>query len=246
MTKDDIGKVVICSTAYDSKVYLPYQTSLVTTLVTLEKLGIKWDQWSWTGDFHVERAVNGLMTRFLNSDYDQLLWIDTDESWRAEDVVRILSHKEEVVGGAYPMKNRWDEYVGELVWEDGHPHGKHLPDGTVLLKAELIAGGFLKTRKSALQKLAPKCDWYHYKSEYGLEKHYQFFWNEIRDHEFHGMDYVYCEKLKSVGVELWIDPMIRIDHYGIKRWAGNFDKHLRDAGKTKAAFEGIRRMSGSV
>lgn len=193
----------------------------------------------------MERAVNGFLTRFLHSDFDQLLWIDTDEGWRAHDVIRILSHKEEVVAGTYPMKNAWDEYTCELQKEDGVPIGKMLPDGTALLKADRVAGGFMKTRKSALEKLAPLCDWYHYRENKNSEpeKHYKFFWNEVQDHQFFGMDYAYCEKLKKAGVELWVDPMLKIDHFGNKKWVGDFDKHLRDGGKKEAAFEVVRKMA---
>ena len=240
-----IGKVLICSAVYDSKVHLAYHTSMVTTLVMFERMGVKWDQWHWEGDFHVERAVNGMLSRFLNSDFDQVLFIDTDEAWKAHDVARILSHTEEVVGGSYRMKNAFNEYVGAIKREDGQPIGKMLPDGTALLAAERVAGGFLKTRRSALEKLVPTCDWYYWTDrQTGItEKHYAFFWNEVRNNEFFGMDYVYCERLKKAGVELWIDPVPKIAHFGTKRWEGDFDKYLRDAGKTEEAFSIVKEMA---
>ena len=239
-----IGKVLICSAVYDARVHLAYHTSMVTTIAMFERLGVKWDQWHEDG-FHVELVVNGMLSRFLRSDFDQVLFIDTDEGWRAHDVARILSHPQEVVAGAYRMKNAWHSYTCELTREDGVPKGKMLSDGTALIEAERVGGGFLKTRKSALLKVAEQCDYYFWTDrQTGItEKHYAFFWNEIVNHEFVGMDYGYSRKLKAAGVQLWVDPMLQIAHFGNKRYDGDLDKFLRDGGKTAAAFAAIKEMA---
>lgn len=242
-----VGKVLICSASL-SQVHLAYHTSIVTTVVLFERLGIKWDQWHWEGDFHVERAVNGLMSRFLNSDFDQMIWIDVDEGWQAHDVVRLFAHPEEVVAGAYRMKNAWEEYTCVLKREDGQPVGKMLPDGNALLAAEKVAAGFMKVRKSALQKLAPHVPTYLWKNRQSgeIETHHAFFANEMADGQFVGMDYAFCEKLKKIGVELWVDPMPKIAHFGQKRFDGDFDKFLRDGGKKEAAFAVVRAMKQEI
>ena len=243
-----IGKVLICSAVYDSKVHLAYHTSIVTTFVLFERMGIKWDHWYWEGDFHVERAVNAMLTRFLHSDFDQVLFIDTDEAWQAHQVVRLLAHKEEVVAGAYRMKNKFEKYTCEIKKEDGVPVGKMLPDGTALVEADYVAGGFLKQRKSALEKVSKKCRKYLWTDHHtgNTEEHFAFFWNEIENRQFLGMDYAYSERLKKAGVQLWVDPTLKIAHFGQKRWDGDFDKYLRDGGKRDAAFAVVQEMAKRV
>ena len=138
------GKLVILTCFYEMRAYSPYVQSLVRTIGVLDKLGIAWDYWPSHGTYYVEQAVNASLTKAMNDpSVTDVLTIDSDESWRAEDVVRLIMHSEEVVGGSYRKKHMWDEYIANLVPSDGgNPVGKMLPDGTALLKAEGMAGGF--------------------------------------------------------------------------------------------------------
>ena len=62
-------------------------------------------QIGWSCDPSVERARNILTANFLESDCTHLLFIDADIGFSAEDVARIASHDQPVVGGMYPLKN---------------------------------------------------------------------------------------------------------------------------------------------
>src|SRR5581483_787646 len=56
-------------------------------------------------DSAVCRARNYLTADFLESDCEKLLFIDSDIMFDPEQVRRIASHDEDVVGGFYPIKN---------------------------------------------------------------------------------------------------------------------------------------------
>lgn len=58
----------------------------------------------WSCDPSVERARNVLTANFLASDCTHLLFIDSDIAFTPRDVMRIVSHDQDVVGGIYPLK----------------------------------------------------------------------------------------------------------------------------------------------
>lgn len=220
------GRLIIFTTFYESRGYAPYIKSLATTIGLLERLGIKNDYWQRAGDFHVERAINDTLTKFINSDATDLLMIDSDEEWKPEDVVRLLTHPEEIVGATYRMKNRWTDYVGHIVSnEDGIPVGKILPDGTNLIQADRLAAGFIRFKKTALQKFHD-----HYKDARCIEPDGEmtiFYERALIDGIMHSQDMAFSRKCIEMGLELWLDPHINITHYGLTPYPGDFDGYLR-------------------
>ena len=197
------------------------------------------------GDFHFERTLNAALTRFMESDFTDILLIDSDEGWRAEDVFRIIMHPHPIVAGSYRMKNAWDHYVGTLrIDENGTPYGEQQSDGTYLLEAERIPGGFTRFKRHALQMYADAYPELHYHAN-GHED-VAFFTSGIEGGEFYSHDYLLSRRWREMNVPLWIDPMIKIDHYGTQKYAGDLDAHLRNQGKTEAAFQTIADMAALI
>ena len=197
--------------------------------------------------FHVEQAVNTFLTDMLESDFTDVLLIDSDESWNAADVVRLLLHPEEIVGASYRMKNRWDEYVGQIVYKDGHPDGKLLADGTPLLKADRVAGGFMRIKVSALKKWAEA---YPERIDDGGRQLVPFFSRVVFDGVAHCNDMAFCRKWQDIGGEMWLDPNINIDHWGFEQHAGDLNGYLRVKHTPKpdihAAFDTVREMAARI
>jgi hypothetical protein len=236
------GKLILFTTFYEHRAYSPYIQSMVETVAVLDRLGVSWDYWPSHGSFHLERAVNGALTKFMNDDEaTDILLIDSDESWDAGGIIRLLLHPEEVVGGTYRMKNRWEHYISFGAVEDGHPVGKMLADGTALLKTDAVAGGFMRIKKSTLKKFH---DAYpelrvHEKDGEREVTDTLFFEAKVIDGLFHSHDVLFCRRLREIGIDLWIDPLIRIDHWGMTRYEGNYDKFLRN----QHALNIVREMS---
>ena len=253
------GKLLIFSNAYESRTQLPYTQSMVATAMVLERMGIHWDYWPCLGDFHVNRAVNEALTRAMRDDeVTDVLMIDTDERWDPMGVLRLLSHPDEIVGGAYRMKNAWDRYTCVLKWRRNEATGKDEPvgrllgDGTALLEATRIPGGFMRIKTSALRKFekAYPDRWYHH----GEGRDVQFFGgNEVVDHVFQSMDHAFCLACTEIGIPLWIDPNISIAHYGLTGYEGNLDQYLRNAAaqsemdqKDQEALAAIQSMAADI
>lgn len=247
------GKLIIFTSFYKYQAYAPYIDSLIKTTTALDRLNVRWDYWQHTGDFHIERAVNVTLEKFIESDATDFLMIDSDESWQPEGVFRLLDCQEEVVAGVYRMTNSFDKYVGIVKEEDGHPVGRMLPDGTALLEAVRLPGGFLRIKKSALIKFKE-----HYpelRVREGNDVCTNFFermkaiTSDNPYPEVHSQDYAFSSRWAAIGGKMWIDPMIKINHLGIKDYEGDFDKYLRrqlELAAENKAFESVRQMAEDI
>ncbi len=230
-------KVIIATPFYEMRGFSPYIWSVVYTAKLLTLAGIEWDWWELSGDSYVDRAKNTLYTKFLEDpDNTDLFTIDSDMQWPPEKIMELLALPEEIVIGSYPQKNAWGKFtaIPSLIEENGklHPVGRQLPDGSALIKCEYFSGGFVRIKRSALEK---------YVNNYTEDKYQDasadpndpqrvytnFFQCEVRDGLRWGEDRFFGKRLKAMGIDSWIYPNIDFGHYGVKGWRGNFDQHLR-------------------
>lgn len=219
------GKLIIFTAFYKYYCMSPYCRSLYQTIVTLEKLGIKHDYWCGENSFHIELSIADAFTRFTESDATDLLVIDTDESWNPVDVIKLLYYPDPVVAGTYRKKITGQNYIGEYKKENGYVKGKQIAEDKFLIEADRVPAGFLRIKKEVLLKYIEK-----YPEDYCYlndKKIYLFFMNEIKNHQFTGMDYCFSDKLKELGYEIWVDPSCDISHWGDIEFKGNYDKYLR-------------------
>lgn len=241
------GKLAIVTSFNSYHAYSPYVISLAQTLGVLSALGIKWDYIARPADFHVERALNNTLTEIAErDDFTDVLLIDSDESWQPEGVVRLLMHPQEIVGGTYRMKNNDGEYVGSLLHRDGVPTGIMLPDGTALLEATRVAAGFMRIKVSALRKWAAAYP--DLVSEEPDGRKVQFFSRMIAPDwdgkpVAHCQDMAFCRRWLEIGGRLWIDPMVKVDHWWTTCYPGDYDKHLRKKKSEQEAFAIVEQMA---
>lgn len=225
------GRLVIFTSFYKQQGYAGYIRSLAITQMVLERMGIAYDYWPASGDFHVERALNKALTNFLASDYTDFLQIDSDESWDVEGLMRLITRPAEIVAGAYLMTNRWTRWTAVLKTEGGAPVGE-LVDGEPVLQAERVPAGFLRITKPPLlrfQEAYPDRWYWDTHDETGERmKVTQFFTTSLRDHEMFSQDFGFSEDLKAIGVKLWVEPNITIGHFGLTEHVGNLEASLRE------------------
>lgn len=240
------GKLAIFTSFYSHLAYAPYTICLAHTLGALSRLGVQWDYLARPSDFHIERAINNTLTELIErDDFTDVLLIDSDQSWRPEDVTRLLVQPEEIIAGTYKMKNKWSDYVGTINTDkDGRPVGKMLPDGTALLSANRVAAGFLRIKISALRKWAEAYP--DLVSEEPDGKKVQFFSRALWDGEMYCQDMAFSRRWLEIGGELWIDPNLKIGHWGMECHEGDFDAHLRGKTQILDSFETVRRMAREI
>jgi glycosyltransferase involved in cell wall biosynthesis len=246
-------KVIIATPFYEMRGFSPYIASLVQTIQILARNGIEHEFWELSGDSYVDRAKNTLFNKFLEDPFaTDIFMIDSDMQWDPNGFIQMLMQPEDIVQGSYPQKNMWETFTARPHLEPSlekegtfHPVGRILPDGSALLKAQYLAGGFLRIKRAALQKYKD-----HYKDyvyhDMGADPSYpdrlytEFFVCERKlspdgTSLRWGEDRVFGLRMQEIGVESWIYPNIAFGHYGIKGWQGNFHTHLTQLQKPPEA-----------
>ncbi len=223
-------KVVFATPFYMSQENSNFGEAMIYTTRMLTQAGIDWELIRVNGDSYVDRAKNTIVANFLETDGTDLIMIDSDESWHPTAIARLLEHTEDVVAGAYPFKNNWGQFAGSplTIVKDGVAafNGKELSDGSALLEAYNVAGGFLRIKRAALVKYAQAYpnDIYLDDFAWPIRKgriYTAFFMCDIKDYVRYGEDSYFSRRMREAGVQLWIDPNINIAHHGMHTWTGN-------------------------
>ena len=140
-------KVLLATPTYD-KLGAAYTEALFHSSDALAKAGIASELCILAGDCHVDDARNFLVRNFLESDCTDLVFLDADVAWPPEALVELLRYDRDVVAGLYPLKSRTENFPVRLlpdkVWAE--------VDG--LLEVESVPTGFLRIRRSVLERMA--------------------------------------------------------------------------------------------
>lgn len=248
-------KVIIATPFYELKGFSPYIQSLQQTLRLLTANGIDWRFMDLSGDSYVHRARNTMCDTFLEDpDATDLFFVDSDMSWDPEAFVKMCVLPEEIVGASYPVKNCWDAWTSIPMWHEENGvnvlKGRELPDGTAIIEAMVIAGGFMRIKRSALEKFRKHYPdlWYREGSSSPnnpAKQFTQFFGAESIDHQFYGEDHMFSKKMRDMGVKMFIYPNVDIVHWGYKNFPGNYDKFLRLKAKENEKIEVVEVDGGA-
>lgn len=105
--------VYILTPCYGSVCYVNYVYSLMMTLEVFRQYKITANVEFCKSDSLVTRARNNLVAKATNDpNMTHILFIDNDISWEPFDVLKLLLHDKNIVGGIYPLKNyHWNKLL---------------------------------------------------------------------------------------------------------------------------------------
>ena len=210
-------RVLIGTPSYDGRIDVWFANSLIETVKQAEKKGIFVHAIYTSYDSLIQRARNSLIKLAIDGKYDDLFFIDSDTEWEPEWFFNLLERPEPIVGGALIKKTEKEGYTVKLV----DKKLKYSEDKK-LLQVDVVGTGFMKVSKFALDKLWEISD--EYTSE--GEKHRMVFDIKVENGDLISEDYILCNKWKSLGYKVWLDPTITCNHIGIKKFKGNFKKFI--------------------
>lgn len=231
------GKVVIVTPHRQGEGFASYISSLLQTITVLERLGISWDYWPLDGFSYVDQARNLACARFLeDAEATDLVFIDSDESWDTMGFIRLLTAPVEIVGGSYMAKNDWQRWTAQMKTEGGVPLGMMIPDGGALIEAEALPAGFLRIRRTALERFReayPQLRYLDPAADVSApDREYTAFFERAREVGLcFREDFMFCRRWRAIGGQLWIEPRVGITHFGVKGYFGNLDGWLRSLPK---------------
>lgn len=214
-------KVLIGTPSYDGKLDVWYVDSLMKTQKLCIESGIDLHAVYVSYDALVQRARNTLFKIAMDGGYDDLFFIDFDVEWNPEWILKLLACPEPVVGAALVKKSDREGYTIKLVEKD-----LKWNERKDLIEVDGVGTGFLKISRFAMEKLWEVSE--PYNDDKGASR--MVFDIKIENGDLISEDYVACNKWKALGYKTWIDPIITINHVGMKKYVGNFNEFITKHG----------------
>lgn len=175
----------------------------------------------------VSRARNLLVKDMLDSGCTDLLFIDSDINFEPDAVFRLLAWtsdpKKGIVAGVPRVRDVNKTYIADLNYDDNL---QLTMNGMGLVRAERVATAFMMVRRDVFtDMMAAHPDW-----EY-LDKRCNkvvpaLFDFMLTDEGYIGEDFLFCDRAREIGYEVWIDPTISLGHMGVQEYEGNFGEDI--------------------
>ena len=210
--------------AYDHKVSIKQAISLMRFAQEALPHGIKAAVGSICGCSVVSRARNLLVKDFLESDSTDLMFIDADINFDPQDIFRLLAWVSEPnigIAAGIPCARKVEKtYIVTLDEENN----QLTMNGMGLVRAKRVATAFMMIKREVLEKLVKDNPQWHYwddKTERTLSAVFDF---QVKDNSYVGEDYLFCDRARDAGFEVWVDPTIKLGHMGTIEYEGDFGK----------------------
>jgi len=109
----------ILTPCYGGSCFTHYVTCLLDTIKTLESYDIKVKPEFCNCDSLVPRARNNLIARSMNNkEMTHMIFIDADITWNPLDILKLLYHDKDIIGGIYPLKRyHWNKLSNNTITE---------------------------------------------------------------------------------------------------------------------------------
>lgn len=222
-----------------------YTQSLLQCVNTLPANGISMTYTTVLNESLIQRARNLLAHKFMQSDCTHLMFIDADIRFDAHDIVKMVQADKEVICGIYPkkeinwagvakaaqdgvgigdLKNHTGSFVVNLVdysgsvtvpvnepfriWNGG--------TGFMLIKREVFSKlqGVVHTYNNDVLDLAGQF------SPELMHEYFPVFVDE--DKRLLSEDYAFCKLCRTIGIDIWGAPWVRLGHFGSYLFEGGF------------------------
>jgi hypothetical protein len=182
-----------------------YVTSLIRTLGAFPDT-----QWlQVTGHANTPRVRNLLVHWALkNTDATDLVFIDDDIAWEPQAFERLLSHDVDIVAGAPARRSNDQSFCGRLDNPDVQKRHGELVSGQA-------ATAFMRVTRKAYEHLAPTRRSFEYQDEADVKAFFDYDIGPTGAGQigYVGEDFWFCDQANAQGLDVWIDPHIRLKHY---------------------------------
>ena len=219
-------KLFVALPAYDFKVSLKLAVSLARLAQQLPQHGVDMSIGSICGCSVVSRARNLLVKDFLESNCTDLMFIDADINFEPEDVLRLMAWASDpkmgIVGGVPRTRKTNKVYIAQL---DQDEEGLTM-NRMGLVRAKRIATAFMMVRREVFERLVnenPQWNYYDHSSDRNLNAVFDFL---VTEEGYMGEDYLFCDRARAIGYEVWIDPTIKLGHMGVQEYEGDFGRDV--------------------
>lgn len=217
-------KILLAVPSHDGKIYTETVKDIIRSIYVLECNGLKIDFTELSGISLVTHARNAIATLFLNSDHDKLIFLDSDISFEANDLLQISFGSEStgfkgIHGGVYPTKQVDVRFTASptIYGED------QLRNVDTWIEMDSMPLGFSCIDREVFETLAPLVKSY----QVGNSTYREFFKTYVSNGNLIGEDIYFCHLTKKHGHSIYCDPDIQLKHLGTYAYTANFNDALK-------------------
>jgi hypothetical protein len=221
---DLAGKsIFIALPAYDFKVSLKLAISLARFTQVAGKHGISVHMGSICGCSVVSRARNLLVKDMIDSDATDLLFIDSDINFEPDDILRLMAWgadpKKGIVAGVPRTRSENKVYIADLDYDE---NGELTMNGMGLVRGKRVATAFMLIRREVFEQMMAAHPEWVYKDQRSDRMIPCLFDFKLTEEGYMGEDFLFCDRARELGFEVWIDPTIKLGHMGVQEYEGCF------------------------
>lgn len=217
-----VKSVFVATPTIDCRLDVHYVDSLIATIHECKKINIDVIPIFIRGESILHLSRNHLVKIFYESGADSLVFIDSDQKWEPNSFIKIVTSDKPVHGLAVPLKRDYELIFNVIFDFENQKIDKN--DITV----SRIGTGFLKIDRKVIKDLWDSSEDILFKGksmkmifDYGLSK----------ERDFIGEDFIFCEKIKSLGYDIWISLNDISEHIGTKFFSGDIKMYYDEVKK---------------
>jgi len=219
---DLVGKkLFIGLPAYDFKISVKMAIALAEFCVKAQQHGVSIQISNVSGCSVVSRVRNIIANEFLESQAEHLLMIDSDMTFNADDIFRILawSQTKPIVAAVGVARKKEKVYFSSL---DQDEDNNIIMDRMGLVKVKRVGTGFIMIQRKVFEVMRDAHPEWKYMDQNTGKVLQSFFDFKSTPDGYVGEDYVFCDRAHEHGFTAWVDPTIKLGHMGVMEYEGSF------------------------
>lgn len=236
--------IFIATPMYGGMCHGAYAKSLFNTMKYLLDNGYEVEYRDMYNNSLVTEARDLFTHMFLKSKADYLFFIDADQSFKPEDVLKMIKEDKDIIGGVVPKKRiNWNSVAGaaahgvsaEILHKfSGDFNLSLLPgsdqpkDFTKSFEVSHIGTGMMIIKRSTFEKLKDSVRKYIYSGSGVLgvnpgETVYEFWNTDIANEIWMGEDVNFCHMWRKLGGKVYAAPYAKTTHIGSYEFSGTLN-----------------------
>lgn len=246
------NKLFVATPMYGGACAGPYMKSCLDLQAICMQYGIQVQFFFLFNESLITRARNYLADEFVRSDATHLMFIDSDITFSAMDVLALLALNKPIAGGPYPKKTiAWEKVydAAKLGIADDNPlkleqfsgdYVFNVAPGTTEIKMNEpvevleIGTGFMMVRRDVFDNFRKAYPQYSYKPDHNRTKNFDgsreihmYFQADIdpvgTSKRYLSEDYWFCQLARAAGIPIYFCPWMKLQHSGLYVYGGSLE-----------------------
>ena len=217
-------KLFIGIPCHDGRLNVKTAFNLVQLMPEAMRLGVSVTLSDLSNCSIITLARNSLVHEFLKTDCTELLFIDSDVIATSGDILRLMAQSggRDITAGTYPRRSHDKKFFTDLYWTEDD----NLEFDGSLMRVKRIGTGFMLIQRHVIEKMAQAHPEWSYKNKPTGERMAALFDFEIRDDQYVGEDYLFCDRATEMGFKVHVDVDISLPHIGSESFTRNFREEV--------------------